>query len=1061
MIYFLKKIMKSVSLDGLFCMLFILLYSSVAFGQSNNNKSISGTVTDSQSGETLPAVNIILKGTTTGTITDQHGNYKISVPSLQDSLIFTFIGYSKKVVPINGRTHIDIALKSKIVTGKQMVVTAYGVRKANEDVVGAVTSLNQHQLKTIQTAPTANLTTSLAGRIPGLIAFQRNGAPGSNNANFFVRGVTSFGFSKNPLILIDNIKSTVTDLANLNPDDIASFSILKDATATSLYGSEAANGVLVITTKTGHQHPLHVDLRMSNSISQPTEVPEFADGVTYMKMADQASLSRNPLQPLPYSQQKILKTESGANPYLYPDISWRDKLFKNFTMNQKVNLHVSGGGEIAQYFVSGSFAKTNGLLKVPKLTNFNNNIDLKNYSLRSNINVNLTKTTELAMKINGLFNNYKGPLNSGKEVYNQVVNANPVRFPAKFPVDSAHAFARHPLFGSSLVGGLNPYAEMVKGYKHYSTATINAQFSIDQNLSQIVQGLEASALFNVQRYAHTSNTRQYNPFFYEANPIQPGSNEYVLTLLNPEDGTNYLSYSPGSKTVTSRMYFKAQAHYVHTFGKKNGLEGLFVFDLRNQTFDNVSGLQASLPKRNVDMAGRLTYNYSHIYYAEFDFGRNASERFAKNHRWGFFPSVGVAWNISNEKFWKPIHSVVTNLKVRATFGFSGNDAISDNNGRFSYLSNVNLDDGDYSFQTGSSSSFSLNGVSISHYPNLRVTWEKAKKINFGIHLGLFNNFNAKANLYFQDRTQILQKRNSIPASMGLSATPSANTGEVKSRGFSTHVNYNANLGKNWVLQFRGNFTFAENEYVKFNELFHPNSPNVNHIGQPVGQQFGFYAERLFVDEQDVKNSPKQSFGPYGPGDIKFLDVNGDGTITNLDKVPLGYPTTPQIEYGFGFSGAYKDIDLSVFFQGLARESFWINTSSSSSVGNQGTAPFVGGHQLLKVFAKDHWSVNNQNLRARYPHFTAANSEIGVENNAQRSSWFMRNGAFMRLKEIQIGYSLPIKIVDKLSLRQFRIYLVGRNLAHFSKFKLWDPEMAGNGLGYPLQRVYSIGIDIKF
>jgi TonB-linked SusC/RagA family outer membrane protein len=918
----------------------------------------------------------------------------------------------------------------------------------------------------LKTAPTANLTTSLAGRIPGLIAYQRGGAPGANNATFFVRGVTSFGFGNSPLILIDNVKSTVRDLARLNPDDIANFSILEDATATSLYGSEASNGVLIITTKTGSKHPLRVNLRVSTDLSQPTQVPKLADGITYMKSADLAAVTRNPLVQLPYSQRKIELTASGANPYLYPDVNWRDALFKNFAVNEKYNLHVDGGGDIATYYVSAYYHNSNGLLRVPHLNNFNNNIDLKSYLLRSNINVNLTNSTQLNLKLSGQFDNYNGPLNSAKQVYHQVVNANPVRFPATYPIDSTHSYVLHPLFGGRTTGtlGLNPYANMVKGFKESKTTTINTQLDIQQNLSSIANGLQAKAIINLKRYAFSENSRDYNPFFYHAISlpgIESGSKGYTLQLLNPMSGTNYLGFHPGTRTITSNLYVQAQVRYNHTFGRKQGVSDFLVFSARNQTFDNVTNLEASLPHRNVNVAGRVGYNFNHIYYVQFDFGANASERFAINHRWGFFPSGGITWNISSQKFWKPIQSVINTLRVGISYGLSGNDNISAAGHRFLYLSNVDLNSEAFGYYTGVTNGFHLNGVNVLSIGNSNITWQRQKKLNIKVKLGLFSQLSLITNIYFEDITNILQKRPYLPASLGLFNPPRANTGEARKHGFSSRLTYHAHLNKNWLLAFRGNFTYAVSKYVKFAQPNYLNAPNLNHIGVPVGQKFGLFADRLFIDQADVKNSPHQEFGPYGPGDIKYRDVNGDGVITNLDEVPIGFPIFPEINYGFGFSTGYKGVELDVFFEGLARESFWINVGSGSTLANQGTAPFVGGHQLLEAYAKNHWTVKNRNITALYPRFSTQKTTEGMVNNEQRSTWFMRNGTFMRLKAVKLAYTFPLSVLKALSLRELRIYINSTNLFHFSKFKLWDPEMAGNGLGYPLQRVFNIGIHIQF
>lgn len=502
------------------------------------------------------------------------------------------------------------------------------------------------------------------------------------------------------------------------------------------------------------------------------------------------------------------------------------------------------------------------------------------------------------------------------------------------------------------------------------------------------------------------------------------------------------------------MFIQARANYVRSLGKKSKVSGLFVFSVRNQTYDNVSSLQASLPHRNVSIAGQAKYSYDQTYHVEFNFGLNASERFAENHRWGFFPSMGVAWNIANEAFWEPIHSAIPRFKLRVTYGLSGSDNIGPNDHRFSYLSQITVGDAAYGYYTGAQAGYYLAGIDVEAYPNKSITWEKARKLNIGIDFSLFHNLTIRANVFYQKRTDILMRRVDLPASMGLSNIPSANVGVVKSRGFDTHIKYRTNFNSNnWFLLIRGNYTFSKSEYVKYSEPRYPNSPNLSHIGQPVGVRFGLYAERLFIDEADVENSPPQSFGDYGPGDIKYRDVNGDGVITNRDKVPLGYPTYPQVTYGFGFSLSYQNFDFSAFFQGVLRETFWISSSAS---------PYISNHQLLKVFAKNHWTTSNRNITALYPRFSTPGAPAGHSNNFHGyNSWFMQNGSFLRIKDVQIGYNLPPEWENNLGLTKFRIYLSARNLAHFSSFKLWDPEMAGNGLGYPLQQTFSIGLNIKF
>jgi TonB-linked SusC/RagA family outer membrane protein len=1015
----------------------------------NQDIQITGLVTDS-SGSPLPGVTVFVKNAKSlGTTTDLHGQYILKVPD-HATLVYSMVGFGQQEIPVEGKTVINVRLMPATTTLGEAVVVAFGKQK-KEDVVGAVTSINPDELK----VPSSNLTTALAGRLAGVIAYQRSGEPGEDNADFFIRGVTTFGYKKSPLILIDGIESTTTDLARLQPDNIANFSILKDATATALYGSRAANGVILIRTKEGQEGKAKIFARVENSVSMPTKNVQLADPVTYMKLADEAVLTREPLGTLPYTDEKIDNTIAGTNKYMYPATDWRKALIKNYTMNQRANLSVSGGGKVARYYVAGAISRDNGILKVDPRNNFNSNIKLTSYTLRSNVNVNITSSTEMAIRLSGTFDDYTGPISGGADLFGDIMRTNPVRFPAYYPVDADHIYVKHIMFGNYDDGSgnyyLNPYAELEKGYKNYSRSTMNAQFEVKQDLSFLTEGLDLNVMLNTQRYAYFDVTRAYNPFWYEATSYNRKENSYKLVLMNEDQGTEYLSYSPSPRTVQSSFYLQSTLNYSHTFNKKNDVNGLFVFMAQNRLTGNVTDLQSSLPFRNVGLAGRATYSYDHRYYAEFDFGYNASERFYKNHRWGFFPSVGVAWNISNEQFWQPFKGVVSNLKLRATYGLTGNDDIGSAEDRFLYLSNVNMNDADHGAVFGYDNAYSRSGISESRYSNTSITWETATKANLGMDLTLFGKWDITADVYKQVRSNILMTRTATPATMGLSVQPQANIGKAEGKGIDLSVDYKQSFARTLWLQARANFTYAASKFLIYEEYDYKNEPWKSHVGYSINQQWGYLAERLFVDDAEAAKSPLQSFGDYGGGDLKYYDVNNDGQITTLDQVPIGYPTSPEIVYGFGFSAGYKGFDISAFFQGLGRESFWIDANA--------TAPFIDQHQLLKAYADDHWSEDNQNINALWPRLST--NSVGVDNNSQRSTWFMRNGAFLRLKELEIGYSLPQRSIERLYMKSLRIYLNTTNSLLWSKFKLWDVEMGGNGLGYPIQKVFNAGVQMNF
>lgn len=1014
-------------------------------------RKISGIVRDSL-GVPLPGVSVTVKvKENIGTTTDLNGGYFLEIPD-GATIIFSMVGYkTREITPTATQTNIDVRLMPANNNLEEAVVVAFGKQKKT-DVVGSITSINPQELK----VPSSNLTTALAGRVAGLIAYQRSGEPGNNNASFFIRGVTTFGYKVDPLILIDGVEATTRDLSNLQVDDIANFSILKDATATALYGARGANGVILINTKQGKEGKPTYSVRAENSVSAPTKNIKLADPVTYMELANEAVLTRNPLGILPYEQEKIEKTVPGANPYLYPATDWYEELFKDYTMNQRVDANVSGGASVARYYVSAAFMQDNGVLKVPKLNSFNNNINLKTYSIRSNVDVNLTKTTVLVTRISGTFQDYIGPINGGAQVYNQVMHSNPVLFPAFYAPDAANVFTRHILFGNAGNGNyINPYANMVRGYKTYNTSQINAQAELQQKLNFITPGLTFNAMANTSRYAYSDISRGYTPFYYTIGYFDKKTGVYDLEALNPTTGTEYLDFLPGNiqRQITTSVYFQSILGYSRTFNAKHGVSGSLVYQAQNKVSGDLSTLQTSLPARNLGLSGRVTYNYDWRYFGEFNFGYNGSERFDISHRFGFFPSFGIGWNPSKEDFWKgKLSDVVTNLKLRATYGLVGNDAIGSAQDRFFYLSEVNMNDATKaaSFGINPTSMYTRNGISVRRYANPNITWEVAHQTNLGMDLTLWNKLNVVLDMYRTFRSNILMPRKSIPSTVGLAEITSANIGEATSKGIDLSIDYNHTINKNWWIQARANYTLAMSKYKKYEEPEYGDAaPWLSRVGYSLSQPFGYIAERLFVDEKDVLNSPRQTFGLYGAGDIKYRDINGDGQISSLDSVAIGYPTNPEIVYGFGISAGYKSFDLSMFFQGQARSSFFIDAQSTTPFANQGA--------LLKAYADSHWSEDNRNMYALWPRL-----DPGVnKNNTLPGTWWMRSGDFLRLKQMEVGYSLPAFLLKKWGLKTFRVYLNGSNLFSLSTFKLWDIEMAGEGLGYPVQRVVNIGLQTTF
>ena len=1031
---------------------FILSVSVFCFSQ---NTTVKGVILDEENNPIIGANILEIDNAKNGTISDFDGKFEISI-NFNAYIEVSYVGFKSQTLKIKDDKDLKIILTSDFQNLDEVTIVAYGKQKKSS-VIAAVTSINPEELR----MPTSNLTTSLAGRVAGVISYQRSGEPGRDNAEFFIRGVSTFGYARSPLILIDGIETTSTDLARLQPDDIASFSIMKDATATSLYGARGANGVILVTTKVGIEGVLKVNVRYEKSYSAPTKSLQIADPITYMRLHNEALTTRNALGGRIYSLEKILISENpNRNKMAYPTVNWFDELIEDYTLNSRFNFNLSGGGKIARYYLASTINTDNGNLKIDPRNNFNTNIKFNRISLRSNINVNLTETTEVALKFNGNFDDYNGPLDGGALVYQKAMKANPVLYPKVYEPDAQFQNSTHALYGNFGQFGdyLNPYADLMRGYKDESYNNFLATVEIKQKLNFITEGLNLRILGNTSRYSFYNLERKYNPFYYSLGNYDFQSDTYSLVALNPNQGTEYLEYSEGNKVITNSTYFEGALNYNKTLKDKHEVSGMLIGIMRELKYANAGNLQSSLPFRNLGLSGRFTYAFDDKYFAEFNFGYNGSERFAKSERFGFFPSFGAGWYISNEKFMEKFSDYITKLKIKGTYGLVGNDQIGSSDDRFFYISQVNLNNGSLGAPFGLEFGNYINGVSINRYANDQITWEKAKMLNLGIELGINNNLDFQADYFTEYRTNILMDRAQIPASMGLQAPIRANVGEASSEGFEFTLDYKNSLTNDLFVGLRANFSYADSKFEVYEELDYVTAglPWRSRVGLNLSQPYGYIAERLFIDEADIANSPLQTFGEYMPGDIKYKDINNDGLIDINDEVPIGYPTTPKIIYGFGLSSSYKNLDFSFFFQGSAQSSFFIDAYNSSPfIDTYGGA--IGNNALLNAWADDHWSEDDRDLYAAWPRL----SDQLIDNNNRNSTWWLRDGTFLRLKSVELGYTIKNDFISKLKITNARIYFTGTNLLSFSKFKIWDVEMGGNGLGYPIQLGVNFGINLNF
>lgn len=1051
-----------------------------ASAYSNNTYAqqitVTGTITD-PTGVPLPGASVVEKGTTNGVQTDFDGKYSLTLNSADATIEVSYVGFVAQSIVVNGRTTINVTLQEDLAALDEVVVVGFGSVK-KEAVVGAMTSIKPEELK----IPASNLTTALAGRLSGVVSFQTSGEPGQDNAEFFVRGVASFNNSNGPLILIDGVELTVDDLARLQPDDIQEFSVLKDPTTTAIYGARGANGIILVTTKTGIAGKPIVGLRVETSFNAPNQLVELADPVTYMTLQNEAGRTRG-LIPT-YTEERIAQTRRGINPELYPAVDWFDELFRDFTTSKRVNLNVRGGGDKVRYYVAGSLNIDDGLLKSDSRNPFNNNIEQNRYILRSNINIDLHENTEMIVRLHSTIDDYEGPIQGGNAIYNAAVRTSPVRFNPVITPDASLAGIPHIPFGNDRAprgfGGtddfaawFNPYAELNRGYRDFRRQLSLVQIELKQQLSSILPGLSARFLGNINTTSSFTNTRVYDPYFYRT--VRSTVNPEGYGLVRTAIGNEALRLEDPSTTENSVMYMEAAVNYAGTFNEKHNVTGLLVFTAREFLDGNASTVQLSLPSRNINFAGRFNYDFDNRYFVEFNFGYNGSERFAKNNRFGFFPSFGVAWLVSRENFFKS--ETISRLKLRASYGRVGNDAIGDGRAdRFFYLSEVNTSNPGSGYGFGRLFNNFVPGVSISRYANPEVTWEVADKANVGLELNLFNDaIQFRADAFHETRSNILQTRVDIPTTLGLQANLQTNVGEVKAWGIDSSLDINHSFNQDTWIAARATFVYADNEFSVFEEPDYASlgAPWRSNIGNNVRVARGLIAERLFVDDEEAINSPLQFGTPgvnYGGGDIKYKDLNNDGIISTLDAVPIGKPDIPKITYGFGISGGHKRWDLSVFFQGIAERSFFINpvntgpfinTVAGSLTDNdiniiQGNG-FLSENGLLQAYADNHWSEDNKDVYALWPRLS---TEI-VANNRETSTWWLRDGSFIRLKQMEIGFNLLKGLEDKTNLTRLRLYATGTNLITWTNFKLWDPELAGNGLNYPLQRTINLGFQIGF
>ncbi len=994
---------------------------------------ITGTVLD-ELGEGIPGASVKLKGGSKGAITDLDGSFSIEVPK-GSKLEITYIGYTPEVITVDDASSYTVQLHPQSEMLDEVVSVAYG-RQKKESIVGAISTIDASSLK----VPVGNLSSAIAGKIAGAVVMQRNAEPGSG-ADFWIRGISSFGANNRPLILVDGIERSM-DL--VDPEDIQTFSILKDATATALYGVRGANGIVLITTKRGSESKPRVSAKVEYGFTNPVKLPEVASAEQWFKYYNDIQLDANGSIAQPETIRKYL---DGTDPDLYPNVDWMKTVFKDHASTIRANLSVTGGSSRIRYYMGGSVYSESSIFNIADNDRYDSQMRYTKYNFRANVDVNITSSTELGLSISTLYATKNRPGYGLQDIYNWTLYTTPISTPTQFS-DGTVAFPKN---------GNNPYYYLNQtGYAQDFSTSTQSLLSLTQDFSDIITpGLKANLKFAWDAYTGSTVKRYMEPSrYYVDRDVDGGRDENGNLIFHElQAGYDYLTLS-SSNSGNRNTNFEASVTYDRIFNNVHHVSGMFNFNMREyvNNFPGSSFING-IPNRNTGIAGRATYSYDNRYFAEFNFGYNGSENFAPKHRFGFFPSYAVGYIISNEKFWEPITPVVSLLKFKASYGEIGNDQIGGNR-RFAFNSEMQSGVNGTIWGLDYHQAPNYWGIATGVPGNEDVSWEKAIKKNIGFELGFFNSsLTLNADYFYEKRTGIFIMQQSIPSVVGNNVTQYVNLGKMRNEGIDATLEFNKQLG-DWFISARGTFTYNRNNLID-NDMPSQVWPYQNTAGFAYLQQRGLIALGLFESEEDIARSPVQTFGgEVRPGDIKYKDINGDGVIDSYDKVAIGYSQIPEINYGFGVSASWKGIDVSVFFQGVGHITRLLSGpvfyGQSENIWTKG--------QIYAEVADNRWTLDNPDPNAMYPRMAVTK----VANNQEASTYWQRDCSFIRLKNAEVGYTFPKKWFGKIGVSNVRVYLTGNNLLTFSKFKLWDPELeSNNGAKYPQMRTGAVGLNVNF
>ena len=1030
------------------CMLLLGLSTSALAQESI---VVTGVVTDTNK-EPMIGVNVSISNIPgLGAITDLNGKYSIKMPPYH-KLVFTYIGFEKVEVLVKEQRTVNLTMKEASAREiDEVVITGTGAQK-KLTVTGAITNVDVDVLKA---NPSGSMANALAGNVPGILAMQTSGKPGSVS-EFWIRGISTFGASNSALVLVDGFERSLDEI---NVEDVESFSVLKDASATAIYGSKGANGVVLITTKHGKAGKINISAKAETFYNMLTQVPDFVDGYTYASMANEAKITRN-LEPL-YKADELEIFRLGLDPDLYPNVNWIDELLRKGSWSTRATLSMNGGGNTARYYVSGSYLDQQGMYKVDKaLKDYNTNANFRRWNYRMNVDIDITKSTLLKVGVSGSLQKANDSGVGSDAIWTALMGYNAIMVPKLY----SNGYV--PAYGNDNGDRFNPWVQAtMTGYRENWKNNIQTNVTLEQKLDFITKGLRFVGRFGYDTENNNWINRRKWPEQWKAKRFRATDGTLDYDRVAEERKMFQESGSDGLRNE----FFEAELHYSRGF-KHHHLGGTLKYNQSSKikTVGLGDDLKQGIARRNQGLAGRFTYNWNYRYFIDFNFGYTGSENFAAGHRFGFFPAISGAWNIAEESLIKKHLKWMNMFKIRYSYGKVGNDNLG--NTRFPYLYDIETmtkKDGDKTVDTGGYNfgdyTFDryYGGMRYSSLSSPNVTWEIATKHDLGIDFSFFNDKLSGSVDYFNEKREgIYMLREYLPGIVGLESNPSANVGKVTSEGFDGHFTFRQKLGA-VGLTIRSNITYSKNEIVDRDEENNYYWYKMQK-GHRVNQARGLISLGLFKDYDDIRNSPVQDFDGYKvmPGDIKYKDVNGDGKIDGNDQVAIGATTKPNLIYGFGIAANWKGLDVNLHFQGAGKSTYFID-GSTVHMFKLGDG---WGNVLSEMANSNRWisadisgDPATENPNAEYPRLSYGPNS----NNYQQSTYWLRNGSYLRLKTVEVGYTLPTQLVNKVHFNTVRIFFVGTNLLTWSAFKLWDPEMGStDGKRYPLSKNLSLGISVN-